>query len=102
MHRSRITSRAARLIPLAAALFVAPTAYGHLKTGSPRVSEGDAVERGQVIAEVGDTGDSAAVHLHFQVMEGGQPMRSIPYRFDGVRILSNELGSWIEPSPDGH
>jgi|APSaa5957512535_1039671.scaffolds.fasta_scaffold54683_2 hypothetical protein len=43
------------------------SSYGHLKSGSVRVAVGDLVERGQAIAEVGDTGDSAAVHLHFQV-----------------------------------
>lgn len=74
------------------------TAYGHLKSGSVKVDEGDSVARGQVIAQVGDTGDSPAVHLHFQVMEGSQPMRSIPFRLEDVRILSNELGSWVEPS----
>ena len=61
-------------------------------------SEGDEVARGQVIGEVGDTGDSPAVHLHFQVMEGAA-MRSIPFRFAGVRVLSRELGSWVEPAP---
>lgn len=43
------------------------SSYGHLKAGSVRVAVGDLVARGEVIAEVGDTGDSAAVHLHFQV-----------------------------------
>jgi len=74
------------------------TAYGHLKSGSLEVAEGNEVTRGQIIAEVGDTGDSPAVHLHFQVMEGAA-MRSIPFRFVGVRVLSHELGSWVEPDP---
>jgi murein DD-endopeptidase MepM/ murein hydrolase activator NlpD len=46
------------------------SSYGHLKTGSVRVKLGDRVLQGQVIGEVGDTGDSAAVHLHFQVNAG--------------------------------
>lgn len=46
------------------------SSYGHLKAGSVRVSVGDLVDRGEKIAEVGDTGDSAAVHLHFQVNAG--------------------------------
>jgi murein DD-endopeptidase MepM/ murein hydrolase activator NlpD len=76
------------------------TAYAHLRTGSLRVKEGDSVSRGQVIAEVGDTGDSAAVHLHFQVMEESV-MRAIPFNFDSVRVVSRELGSWIEPLSAG-
>jgi murein DD-endopeptidase MepM/ murein hydrolase activator NlpD len=43
------------------------TSYGHLKSGSVRVRAGERVAQGQVIGEVGDTGDSSAVHLHFQV-----------------------------------
>lgn len=73
------------------------TAYGHLKTGSLEVGEGDPVTRGQKLAEVGDTGDSPAAHLHFQVMEA-DAMRSVPFQFDDVRIRSREYGSWAEPN----
>jgi murein DD-endopeptidase MepM/ murein hydrolase activator NlpD len=58
------------------------SSYGHLKTGSVRVAMGDRVSRGDVIAAVGDTGDSAAVHLHFQVNAGSDPFfsKSLPVR----------------------
>ncbi len=41
--------------------------YGHLKTGSLRVSMGDTVKRGQKLAEVGSSGISSNPHLHFGV-----------------------------------
>ena len=63
------------------------SSYGHLKSGSVKVEVGDIVKRGQVIAEVGDTGDSAAVHLHFQVNAGANVFmsRSIPVMFSDLQ-----------------
>jgi murein DD-endopeptidase len=43
--------------------------YAHLKPGSLRVATGDRVKRGQVLGLVGNTGNSAAPHLHFQLSE---------------------------------
>jgi hypothetical protein len=59
------------------------TSYGHLKAGSVRVKKGDRVTQGQVIGEVGDTGDSPAVHLHFQVNAGPDAFtsQSLPATF---------------------
>ncbi len=42
--------------------------YGHLNSAS--VSEGEIVQRGQVIGQVGSTGWSTGPHLHFQLMYG--------------------------------
>lgn len=57
--------------------------YGHLKANSVRVKFGQKVKVGDVIGEVGDTGDSSAVHLHFQINEGQDAFfsRSKPFRF---------------------
>jgi urea transporter/murein DD-endopeptidase MepM/ murein hydrolase activator NlpD len=44
----------------------------HLKAGSIKVSKGDAVKKGQVIAAVGNSGRSPYPHLHFQ-------LQSTPY-----------------------
>ena len=65
------------------------TSYGHLKAGSVVVEKGEAVKRGQKIAEVGDTGDSSAVHLHFQVNAGPDPFysASLPFEFGDMRSL---------------
>jgi hypothetical protein len=62
------------------------SAYGHLSAGIP-VMVGQAVKQGQPIGKVGDTGDSAAVHLHFQVNAGPDPFtsKSLPVRFADVK-----------------
>jgi hypothetical protein len=43
--------------------------YAHLKQHSKKVVDGDAVERGTVIAEVGNTGNTSWPHLHIDVMD---------------------------------
>ena len=47
------------------------SAYYHLKSGSIVVKVGDYVEKGQYIAEMGNTGTSTGRHLHFQIDKGG-------------------------------
>ena len=42
----------------------------HLLPGSLRVRQGDRVQRGQVIAKCGNSGNSTAPHLHFQLNDG--------------------------------
>lgn len=42
--------------------------YGHMVNGSVRVKTGDTVTEGQVIGLMGNTGNSDAPHLHFQVI----------------------------------
>ena len=41
--------------------------YGHLKKNSILVSEGDSVEAGDIIAQVGSSGNSTDPHLHFEL-----------------------------------
>ena len=43
--------------------------YCHLQEGSIRVKPGDSVNKAMVIAKVGNTGNSGAPHLHFQLMD---------------------------------
>lgn len=76
------------------------SAYGHLRTGSARVMVGQTVHQGEVIAEVGDTGDSPSVHLHFQVNAGDDPFtsQSLPIQFiDLPRFPGSELGRIVTP-----
>ncbi len=44
------------------------TYYAHLKQGSLKVKKGDRVTAGQQLGQVGNSGDSAWPHLHFQLM----------------------------------
>jgi len=53
------------------------TLYGHL--ADIRVKKGDRVKRGQVIANMGTTGRSTGVHLHYEVWKDGTPVNPKDY-----------------------
>lgn len=53
------------------------TLYAH--ASKLLVSEGDAVEQGEAIAEVGATGNAHGTHLHFEVRRDGRPVDPLPY-----------------------
>lgn len=65
--------------------------YEHLQPGSLRVAVGDRVERGQVIAALGFTGDSTGPHLHMHVADAAAPLAAegLPYVFDRYRLLGH-------------
>lgn len=50
------------------------TLYCHMRQGSVRVKPGQTVSAGQVLGLVGESGEAAFPHLHFQVMRAGQPV----------------------------
>jgi len=62
--------------------------YAHLKPGSVKVREGDTVKRGQVMAQVGNTGNTTAPHLHFHIMDGPSTLGSngLPYVIDSFEV----------------
>ena len=58
--------------------------YAHLNTNSIRVRPGDRVERGQYIADSGNTGFSSGPHLHFAVVRNiGMEIEAMPVVFMG-------------------
>jgi hypothetical protein len=59
--------------------------YAHLQPGSLKVRTGDRVKRGQVLALLGNSGNTTAPHLHFHVSDGIGPLSSqgLPYVIDG-------------------
>lgn len=63
--------------------------YAHLKPGSVKVKAGDTVKRGQVMALVGNTGNTTAPHLHFHVMDGPSTLGSngLPYVIDEFDLV---------------
>jgi hypothetical protein len=62
--------------------------YAHLKKGSAKVKPGDRVKRGQILAQLGNTGNTSAPHLHFHLMEGTSVLGSngIPYLIDSFEL----------------
>jgi hypothetical protein len=78
--------------------------YAHLKTGSVTVKPGDQLTTGQVIANLGNTGNTDAPHLHFHVMSTPDPLRSngLPFVFKDF-TLDGRLASMdaIDPLVTG-
>ena len=50
------------------------TFYGHMRRGSLRVAQGQQVQAGETLGLVGMSGLTEFPHLHFQVMQGDQPI----------------------------
>ena len=70
--------------------------YAHMQPGSVRVRAGDRVRRGDRIGNVGNSGNSQAPHLHFQVMDGpsGLASNGLPYVFDSFLVTAvDEAGT---------
>jgi murein DD-endopeptidase MepM/ murein hydrolase activator NlpD len=69
--------------------------YAHLRAGSITVKPGDRVRRGQVIAHVGNSGNTLAPHLHFHVMDGPSPLASngLPYAIDAFTVTGTTGGT---------
>jgi hypothetical protein len=63
------------------------SSYAHLKYGSILVKKGDLVKQGQLIANVGLSGDGYQPHLHFQITDGRDVSyaRGLPMIFQNVR-----------------
>ncbi|MGO4703650.1 M23 family metallopeptidase [Dyella sp. 2RAB6] len=82
--------------------------YAHLKKGSVKVKPGDRIQRGQLLGQLGQSGNSAAPHLHFQLstavtFEGSE---GLPYVFESFDYLGPESEAqlfgqgeaWKEPA----
>lgn len=57
--------------------------FAHLQRGSVLVKPGDTVAAGQVMAKLGNSGNSSGPHLHFHVMDGPSVLGSegLPFVF---------------------
>ena len=77
--------------------------YGHMKLGSLRVRVGEQVRRGQVIGQVGDSGNSDEPHLHLQVQNKptfdveDRDIRTYPILFDGATVSDPHRGDSVRP-----
>ena len=62
--------------------------YAHLAPGSVHLHVGDYVRQGQKLGLLGNTGNSSAPHLHFQVMDRPSSLddTSLPFVFDHMNL----------------
>jgi murein DD-endopeptidase MepM/ murein hydrolase activator NlpD len=71
--------------------------YAHMKPGSVRVRVGQRVHRGQMLGQLGNSGNSATPHLHLQVQVAPS------FVSDGLPFVFNRfqfLGQITEPFSD--
>ncbi len=66
----------------------------HLQHGSVCVSEGQKVNAGELLGQVGHSGNSTAPHLHFQLMDSADPrtMKGFPCAFRQYEVFRD--GRW--------
>ncbi|HEY2106065.1 MAG TPA: M23 family metallopeptidase [Candidatus Binataceae bacterium] len=69
--------------------------YAHMKPGSVKVHAGQQVTPGQVLGLVGNSGNTIAPHLHFQLMNRPLALASngLPYEIRALRIIGNSPGT---------
>jgi hypothetical protein len=62
--------------------------YAHLAPSSVQLHVGDYVRQGQKLGLLGNTGNSSAPHLHFQVMDRSSSLddTSLPFEFDRMDL----------------
>ena len=62
--------------------------YAHMQKDSVTVEVGDHVRTGETLGKVGNTGNTSAPHLHFQITDGRSVLGSsgLPYVFDRFRL----------------
>ncbi len=68
----------------------------HFKTGSIKVSKGQKVKKGDLLGEVGHSGNSTGPHLHFQLMDSENLLKAkgLPCAFETYELFEN--GLWRE------
>ena len=70
--------------------------YAHLKPGTAKaaVTVGQTVSAGDLLGELGNSGNTDSPHLHFHVMDGPDPLASdgLPYQFDSMQLAGQASG----------
>lgn len=77
--------------------------YAHLQPGSLRVKVGDTVREGQSLARIGNSGNSFAPHLHFQLGDGAELLASegLPFALREFELVGrlNSLPALLGGTP---
>jgi len=86
--------------------------YAHLQRGSVKVRAGDHVHRGDVLALVGNSGNTTGTHLHLQVTDRDSVLQSegVPFVFADFTYLGpgsdypekQVSQSWLNSIPPGN
>jgi murein DD-endopeptidase MepM/ murein hydrolase activator NlpD len=69
--------------------------FAHLQTGSVKVKEGQDVKKGEVLGQLGHSGNSTAPHLHFHLMDSPDffNAKGVPCAFNKYEEF--DKGAWI-------
>ncbi len=75
--------------------------YAHMQKDGVAVHVGDHVTRGQVLGKLGNTGNTSAPHLHFQLMDGPSALgaQGIPYVIDSFQLAGEVNKAQFDAAP---
>ncbi len=75
--------------------------YAHMQKNGVVVNVGDRVTRGQVLGKLGNTGNTSAPHLHFQLMNQPSALgaQGIPYLIDSFQLAGEVNKAEFDAAP---
>lgn len=77
--------------------------YAHVRKASASVAVGDRVREGDVIGQIGNSGNTSEPHVHFQLMDRPEPLRAagLPFRFRDIHQPDGVVDrGWSRKEPE--